>query len=105
MVYFLASLPESFNVLVIALEVQSGNVPKWELATERLLHEETKLHKKVKSESKALAASGVWQTKPFHKTIKCHFCHKLGHMKKDCRNFKIQNSKFKNSKVKIIINC
>ena len=48
MVYFLASLPESFNVLVIALEVQSGNVPKWELATERLLHEETKLHKKVK---------------------------------------------------------
>ena len=55
-VHILASLPESFNMLV-ALNAQSENVPKWELVTEGLLHEETKLQQKgKKSESKALAA-------------------------------------------------
>ena len=59
-VHLLTSLPESFNVLITALEEQSENVPKWELVTERLLHEETKLQQKgLKSKSRALAASGV----------------------------------------------
>ncbi len=39
-VHLLAGLPASYNVLVTALEAQSENVPKWELVTERLLHEE-----------------------------------------------------------------
>ena len=36
-VYLLASLPESYNVLVAALEANS-EVPKMEIVTERLLH-------------------------------------------------------------------
>ena len=43
----LASLPDSYNMLVTALEAQSENVPKWELVTERLLHEELKLNEKA----------------------------------------------------------
>ena len=38
-VHLLASLPESYSVLVTALEA-SSEVPKMEVVTERLLHEE-----------------------------------------------------------------
>ena len=40
-VQLLASLPESYDMLVTALEA-SPRVPKLEIVTERLLHEETK---------------------------------------------------------------
>ena len=40
-VYLLASLPDSFNTLVTALEA-SEDVPKMEIVTERLLHAERK---------------------------------------------------------------
>ena len=33
-IHLLASLPDSCNVLVTALEAQSENVPKWSLLTE-----------------------------------------------------------------------
>ena len=46
-VHLLASLPDLYNMLVTALEAQSENVPKWELVTERLLHEELKLNEKA----------------------------------------------------------
>ncbi len=46
-VHLLASLPESFNVLVTALEAQSENVPKWAVVTERILHEQTKMSEKT----------------------------------------------------------
>ncbi len=84
-VHLLASLPDSFNVIVTALEAQSESVPKWELVTERLLHEETK--QREKKESRALAAGGGRPTKPFRKTIRCHFCNNPGHIKKDCRKY------------------
>lgn len=41
-VHLLVSLPDSFSVLVTAVEA-SPEVPKMEVATERLLHEERKL--------------------------------------------------------------
>jgi len=41
-VHLLVSLPDSFSVLVTAFEA-SLEVPKMEVATERLLHEERKL--------------------------------------------------------------
>ena len=41
-VHLLASLPDSYNVLVTALEAQSKNVPSWGLVTERLLRQEIK---------------------------------------------------------------
>ncbi len=46
-VHLLAGLPESYNVLVTALEAHSETVPKWELVTERLLYEELKLKEKL----------------------------------------------------------
>ena len=45
-VHLLASLLESFNMLVTALEA-NAEVPKMELVTERLLHEERKQNEKV----------------------------------------------------------
>ena len=41
-VHLLASLPDSYNMLVTALEA-NAEVPKLEVVTERLLHEERKL--------------------------------------------------------------
>ena len=41
-VYLLASLPESYSVLVTALEA-NVDVPKLEVVTERILHQERKL--------------------------------------------------------------
>ena len=44
-VQLLASLPESFSMIVTALEA-CAEVPKLEVVTERLFHEERKLYKK-----------------------------------------------------------
>ena len=46
-VHLLANLPDSCNVLVTALEAQSENVPRWELITERLLHQEIKFKERI----------------------------------------------------------
>ena len=80
-VHLLASLPESYNVLVTALEAQSENIPKWELVTERLLHQESKLKEKVtmplEGGRKALNAgqnkglSGTWI---IDSGATCHMC-------------------------------
>jgi hypothetical protein len=40
-IYLLAGLPESYNMLVTALEA-NADVPKLDVVTERLLHEERK---------------------------------------------------------------
>ena len=87
-VHLLASLPESYNMLVNALEEQSENILEWEPVTERLLHQESKLKEKVtvplEDGRKALTAG---QNKGFRKTFTCHYCHKPGHFKKDCRKY------------------
>ena len=87
-VHLLASLPESFDVLVTALEAQSENVPKWELVTERLLHEETKLkekapHNRIDGRKALVAGNNSRPKKPFT----CNYCKKPGHFKRDCRKF------------------
>ncbi len=84
-VHLLASLPDSFYMLVTALEVQSEIVPKWELVTERLLHEESKLRSKDSTRTdsdrwKALTASSQrYPRRP--KSFKCHLCDLPGHFK------------------------
>ena len=45
-IYLLASLLDSCNMIVIALEMQSESVPKWSLVTKRLLHQEANMKEK-----------------------------------------------------------
>ena len=81
-VHLLASLPDSYSMLVTALEANS-EVPKMEVVTERLLHKERKQKDKeslVSSSSKALSVSRSKKVVP-----KCFYCGKPGHLKKQCR--------------------
>ena len=52
-VYLLASLPESYNVLVTALEANE-DVPKLEVVTERILHQERKFNNRSEASSTKL---------------------------------------------------
>ena len=93
-VYLLAGLPESYDVLVTALESGSDTVPALESVTERLLREEQKLkdREEVSDSKKLLLSKGK-------KTFTCHYCKKPGHFKRDCRKFAQtqSSSKQKNS--------
>ena len=90
-VHLLASLPETFNMLVTALEA-SPNVPKMEIVTERLLHEERKMKDRgtssVSSSEKAMAA----KRPPWKRGPKCHHCGKFGHIKRNCRDLAPNNN-------------
>ena len=84
-VYLLAGLPESYDVLVTALESGTDTVPSMETVTERLLREEQKLKDREDTDDskKLLLARYKKQSGPFT----CHYCKKPGHFKKDCRKF------------------
>ena len=76
MVYLLASLPESYSMLVTALEA-STEVPQMEVVTERLLHEERKLKERGGYREGAMYSRS-------RKGPRCHQCGKYGHIKKNC---------------------
>ena len=80
-VHALASLPESYDMLVTALEAGS-DVPKLEVVTERLLHEESK--RKSKDTSNANVKAMTSKHRHPRKGPKCHHCGKIGHIKRDC---------------------
>ena len=85
-VYLLASLPESFNTLVTALEAHE-EVPKMEIVTERLLHAERKRKEKAGviefSEERALATKRRFDHQ-YRRGPQCHYCKKFGHIQKNC---------------------
>ena len=77
-VYLLASLPESFDVLVTALEA-STTVPQMETVIERLLHTERKLKDKDLTDTE-----GAMSLKHKRRGPRCHHCGKFGHIQRNC---------------------
>ena len=81
-VYLLASLPDSFNTLVTALEANK-DVPKMEVVTERILYAERK--QKEKNDFDLSGGKAMTTKQQFNrKGPKCHQCGKFGHIKKNC---------------------
>ena len=71
-VYLLASQPESYRVLMTALEANE-DAPKLEVVTKRILHQERKL--KDRSGASLSIESAMTSCKTFRpKSIKCHYC-------------------------------
>ena len=103
-VQLLASLPESFSMIVTALEA-CAEVPKLEVVTERLFHEERKLQEKSALESQnnvvsnphdaLFVGSGRGKAGPV-----CFFCGKHGHVKKFCDEWKEWQKKKEDSESK-----
>ena len=93
--YLLANLPPSYNVLVTVLESGSDTVPALETVTEWLLKEEQKLkgREEAGEGGKALLSKGT------KKSFTCHYCKKPGHFK-NCRKFAQAQSGEKKGKSK-----
>ena len=89
-VHLLASLPDSYDMLVTALEANSEAVPKMEIVTERLLHEERKMKEKGTGEDGQKALSVGHKRGNGKKQLTCYFCKKPGHFKRDCRKLAAQ---------------
>ena len=94
-VYLLARLPESYDMLVTALESASDTVPALESITERILREKQKLKDKEETDNskKLLVVKG-------RKQFTCHYCKKPGHFKRDCIKFAQAQSSEKSGKQK-----
>lgn len=79
-VYLLASLPESYDMLVTALEA-NADVPQIDVVTERLLHEERKQRDREDDRSHSKAMTTATYSRG---TVKCYHCGKPGHIKWNC---------------------
>ena len=88
-VHILTSLPESYGMLVTALEA-SVEVPKLELVTEKILNEERKLKEKCSS-SGGLSnpVENALFTNSRNKT--CFYCGEVGHIKRFCDELRKKN--------------
>ena len=88
-VYVLASLPDSYNVLVTALEA-NAEVPKMEVVTERILHQERKTKEKEADSTKDKETDSTNEnamashTLPRKPKPKCFYCGKVGHVQRYC---------------------
>ena len=79
-VHLLASLPESYDTLVTALEANTA-VPSMEVVTERLLHEERRQTDRGDTNGEKAMTS---EQRLRRRGVRCHYCKRLGHIKRDC---------------------
>lgn len=82
-VYLLASLPDSYNVLVTALEANE-EIPKLEVVIERILHQERKAREKCKAEPSNETAMASRRVPKRKSKPKCYHCGKMGHIERYC---------------------
>ena len=90
-VTLLASLPESYDMLVTALEA-SAEVPQIEVVIERLLYEERKSSECEKSPTPSCTVM-ITSDQKGNKKFKCHHCGKLGHIRRFCKDFNKDKNK------------
>ena len=89
-VYLLASLLDTFDMLVTALEA-NNEVLKMETVTERLLYEEQKLTDRMAgSRPGNEEAMTIKHNK--RRGPRCHHCKRYGHIKRNCRELQGSNS-------------
>ena len=79
-VYLFASLPDSYNTLVTAVEA-SANVPTLEVVTERLLHEE---RKKLERNGDGKVNGAMHARQRRRGGPRCYNCQKYGHIQRNC---------------------
>ena len=84
-VHLLASLPDSHNMLVTAFEA-NVEVPKFEVVTERLHHDERKLKGRADVGAKSERAM-TRQQRSKAKGPKCHRCGTFGHIRRNCNEW------------------
>ena len=90
-VYLLASLPESYDMLVTAFEANE-TVPSMNTVIERLVHEEKKRQERNPSSS---TGEGAMAAKHHKKGSKCFFCKKFGHIQRNCREREISTESWR----------
>lgn len=93
----LASLPESFQTMVTALTASTEEVPPLASVKEKVRSEEIRQKQLLSNdrderEKTALTAdhapsSRKREFRSSSKKFTCHFCHKPGHFKRDCRKW------------------
>lgn len=83
----LMSLPEKYSHFISAWESTSDERQTLNNFTARLLVEEERLKSKTNTAENSVALLAM------KKNIKCYKCGKLGHVKKECKDYKDQNLK------------
>ena len=79
-VFLLASLPESYTTLLMALEA-SATVPEMDAVIEKLLHEERKHKERDESQSNGAYTA---KSRPRSRGPRCYGCQKIGHIQRNC---------------------
>ena len=82
----IGSLPSKYNSLVTALETKGDDL-RLPFVQQALLIEEQKFGKAEANESLLVSQGSGSKFKKKYK-ITCYHCGKLGHMKRDCMEFK-----------------
>ena len=86
-VHLLASSPDSFNMIVTALEA-NPEVPEMEVVTGQLLHGERKLRDRQVGKGSGGAMAARHQS--YRRGPRCHICQKFGHIKRYCKEYEEQ---------------